>query len=131
MRSLLAGCRLIQPAEKIPYTIATSAQASASHKPYCSSVNFLPGNEALKQQRNYRTGYRDSMLQCGGGGMADEFERDPGLVSLPIRGRAGVGVGFLSAGSLLNLSADGKSPRLNSSHECASRMPSSAGKKKE
>src|SRR3546814_15634886 len=67
-------------------------------------MNFLPGNEALEQQRNYRTGYRDSMLQCGRVGMADEFERDPRLVSLPIRGRAGVGVGFLSAGSLLNLS---------------------------
>src|SRR3546814_14895395 len=104
MRSLPAGCRVIQPAEKIPETIATAAQASASHKPYCSSMNFLPGNEALKQQRNYRTGYRASMLQCGRVGMADEFERDPRLVSLPIRGRAGVGVGFRSDGSLLNLS---------------------------
>src|SRR3546814_13056019 len=104
MRSLPAGCRVIQPAEKIPETIATAAQASASHKPYCSSMNFLPGNEALKQQRNYRTGYRDSMLQCGRMGMADEFERDQRLVSLPIRGRAGVGVGFLAAGSLWNRS---------------------------
>src|SRR3546814_2603191 len=77
---------------------ATAAQASSSHKPYCSSMNFLPGPEALEQQRNYRTGYRDPMLQCGRVGMADEFERDPRLVSLHIRGRAGVGVGFLSAG---------------------------------
>src|SRR3546814_16042502 len=82
-----------------PYTTLFRA-----HKPYCSSMNFLPGNEALEQQRNYRTGYRDSMLQCGRVGMADEFERDPRLVSLPIRGRAGVGVCFLSAGSWLNLS---------------------------
>src|SRR3546814_16203376 len=68
-------------------------------------MNFLPGNEASEQQRNYRTGYRDSMLKCGRVGMADEFERDPRLVSLPIRGGAGAGVGFLSAGSLWNLSA--------------------------
>src|SRR3546814_17253129 len=68
-------------------------------------MNFLPGNEASEQQRHYRTGYRDSMLQCGRVGMADYFERDPRLVSLPIRGWAGVGLGFLSAGSFLNLSS--------------------------
>jgi hypothetical protein len=28
-------------------------------------MNFLPGNEATKQRRNYRTGSGDRMLQCG------------------------------------------------------------------
>src|SRR3546814_19136725 len=110
MRALPGGCRLSQPAENIPETIATAAQASASHKPYCSSMNFLPGNEALEQQRNYRTGYRDTMLQCGRVGMADDFERDPRLVPLPIRGMAGVGVGFLSAAPLVNLSGFNPKP---------------------
>src|SRR3546814_18462774 len=64
----------------------SSDVCSSDLKPYCSSMNFLPGNEALKQQRNYRTGSGDGMLQCGK--MSDGRIRAPWLVSLPLKGRA-------------------------------------------
>src|SRR3546814_2231466 len=67
-------------------------------------MNFLPGNEALKQQRNYRTGSGDGMLQCGK--MSDGRIRAPWLVSLPLKGRASM---RLRSGSLSPVSTDSRS----------------------
>ncbi|GAP65176.1 hypothetical protein MBSD_n0465 [Mizugakiibacter sediminis] len=54
MRALPAALASTQRTENAPYKIATTAQASAIHKPYCCSIDPLPLDWTNEAARNGR-----------------------------------------------------------------------------
>src|SRR5690606_38139983 len=96
MRSLPAGCRLIQPAEMMPKTMATTAHASASANPYCSSMNPLPQVNAGEAHRTGGLWHREAgpanAAGAAGGGPAASGGVQPGCASLSTPPEPGPGM---------------------------------------